>query len=35
MDDFLAKPLRRDALCEVLASLAAKGVLSEQVEASA
>lgn len=35
MNDFLAKPLRRDALCEVLASLAAKGVLSEQVEASA
>ena len=35
MNDFLPKPLRRDALCEVLASLAAKGVLSEQVEASA
>ncbi|MFT5582986.1 MAG: signal transduction histidine kinase/CheY-like chemotaxis protein [Cognaticolwellia sp.] len=34
MDAFLPKPLRREALCEVLASLAAKGVLSDQTEAS-
>lgn len=35
MDAFIAKPLRREALMEVLASLAAQGVLSATAEASA